>query len=82
MRVSDLLGYLAASMVGLTFCCRTMVTLRCCAIVSNFLFIAYAAKMDLVPILLLHVALLPINATYLVSEVRKSAALRYRKALR
>ncbi|MGB0084824.1 MAG: hypothetical protein WBP94_05565 [Rhodomicrobiaceae bacterium] len=82
MAISDLLGYLAASMVALTFCCRTMLTLRCCAIVSNILFIAYAAKMDLVPILMLHVALLPVNATYLVSELRKAAASRYCKALR
>ena len=69
----DLLGYLAASMVGVTFCCRTMATLRCCAIVSNILFIAYATMMGLIPILALHAALLPINIIYLANELRKPA---------
>lgn len=67
----DLLGYLAALMVGVTFCCRTMVMLRCNAIVSNVLFIAYATLMGLIPILVLHVALLAINIIHLASEVRK-----------
>ena len=71
MSCCDFLGYLAASMVGVTFCCRTMVMLRCYAIVSNILFIAYATMMGLIPILALHVALLPINIIYLVSEFRK-----------
>ena len=74
----DLLGYSAAFMVAVTFCCRRMMTLRCCAIASNILFIAYAMTVGLVPILLLHIALLPVNATYLVSELRKAAASRYR----
>ena len=73
MSCCDFLGYLAASMAGVTFCCRTMVMLRCYAIVSNILFIAYAMMMGLMPILALHVALLPINIIYLASEFRKPA---------
>ena len=73
MSCCDFLGYLAASMAGVTFCCRTMVMLRCYAIVSNVLFIAYATLTGLIPIRVLHVALLAINIIHLASEARKPA---------
>ena len=57
----DALGYLAAGIVFLTFCMKTMLTLRVIAIVSNVAFIAYALAAGLTPILVLHGALLPMN---------------------
>lgn len=57
----DLLGYLAAGIVFLTFCMRTMTALRIVGIASNLAFIGYALTADLMPILLLHGLLLPLN---------------------
>jgi len=54
-------GLVAAACVLATFCMRSMLALRAFAVASNFLFIIYAAGSNLVPILLLHILLLPIN---------------------
>ena len=59
--MSEMVGLLAAICVLATFCMQSMMTLRAFAIASNFLFIVYAASADLLPILLLHAVLLPIN---------------------
>lgn len=57
----DLLGYGAALMVFAAFWVRSMVVLRGLAIASNVLFIAYAQTSGLTPVLILHLALLPLN---------------------
>jgi hypothetical protein len=57
----DALGYLASSLVLATFCMRSMYALRFVAISSNLAFMAYGFLGDLMPILLLHAALLPVN---------------------
>ncbi len=57
----DLLGYAAASLVFLTFCMKTLLWLRMVAVASNVAFIAYALGAGLVPILILHGVLLPMN---------------------
>ena len=54
-------GYAAAIAVFATFCANTMVPLRAVALLSNVLFIAYGFMGSLYPILILHVALLPVN---------------------
>jgi hypothetical protein len=59
---SDLLGYAAAAMVLVTFLAQSITALRALAIVSNVLFIVYAALAWLPPVLLLHALLLPLNA--------------------
>jgi CRP/FNR family cyclic AMP-dependent transcriptional regulator len=61
MNPSDLLGLLAGSCVLLTFSVRSLCALRGFAIASNLLFIAYAASAQLLPILVLHGLLLPLN---------------------
>lgn len=58
----DLLGYAAATLVFLAFSARSILALRAMAIVSNLMFIAYGWFADLGPVLLLHLALLPMNA--------------------
>jgi hypothetical protein len=61
----DVLGFAAAVCVLATFCMRSMRSLRMLALVSNILFMAYAYRIGLLPVLLLHTVLLPINMAYL-----------------
>lgn len=62
MNPTDLLGYLAAALVLMTFSVRSIVVLRAVAIASNVAFIGYAAAAGLTPVLVLHGVLLPLNA--------------------
>ena len=58
----ELLGYAASLLVLGAFCMRDMVGLRLLALASNAAFIGYAALASIHPVLLLHLALLPMNA--------------------
>ena len=58
-------GYLASSLVLVTFCMHTMLTLRAVAICSNVAFIVYAIGDRLHPVLILHLILLPLNVAHL-----------------
>ena len=58
---SAVVGYLAASLVFVTFCTTRMVPLRALAIASNIAFIGYGCLGQLWPILILHAAMLPMN---------------------
>lgn len=58
---TDLAGYLASSLVLLTFTMTSMRCLRLAAITSNIAFITYAILANLPPILVLHGILLPLN---------------------
>lgn len=62
MSFGEVLGYLASILVFTTFYMKTMVPLRLTAIASNFVFIGYGAVEGLNPVLVLHLALLPLNA--------------------
>jgi hypothetical protein len=57
----DMVGYLAAFTVLMTFCMDTILPLRGLAIASNVLFILYGIAGHLYPVLVLHTVLLPIN---------------------
>jgi hypothetical protein len=70
MDLAEGLGYLASGLVVGTFCMKTMMPLRIVAIGSNFAFIAYSLAEGLVPILVLHSILLPLNALRLVQMQR------------
>ena len=59
--ISDLLGYAAAGLVLVAFSLRSITALRSAAIASNVMFIAYAATAHLMPVLILHGLLLPLN---------------------
>jgi hypothetical protein len=59
---SDLLGYAAAVLVFATFYVKSIRALRAVAIASNLMFIAYAISAHLLPVLVLHALLLPLNA--------------------
>lgn len=58
----EAIGYVASGLVFLAFCMKTMMPLRLMAIASNIAFIAYGAANGLVPIIVLHTLLLPMNA--------------------
>jgi CRP/FNR family cyclic AMP-dependent transcriptional regulator len=66
----DFLGYAASLTVFATFCMKTMIPLRILAIASNFLFCSYGYFDHIYPVLILHLALLPINTIRLIQIQR------------
>ena len=72
MTIDDLIGAFAASLVLATFCARQMVPLRVLAIASNIAFIVYADRDGLLPILVLHAVMLPLNVLRLCQELTTS----------
>jgi hypothetical protein len=65
---SSTIGYVASALVLAAFGMKDMVNLRIVAICSNF--IAYALLLDLPPVLILHVILLPLNGWRLAQELQ------------
>jgi CRP/FNR family cyclic AMP-dependent transcriptional regulator len=61
MAASDVAGFIASALVLLTFAMRDMRLLRATAICSNVAFIIYSGVNWLLPVLALHVMLLPLN---------------------
>jgi hypothetical protein len=70
MELAEILGYAAAGLVLATFTMRTMIPLRLLGIASNVAFISYGYAADLLPVLLLHAALLPLNV-YRLFEMQR-----------
>lgn len=62
----DTVGYLASSLVLITFCMRTMLRLRAVAVCSNIAFVLYGIGDGVYPVLFLHLILLPLNVSLLV----------------
>ncbi len=61
MPSTEALGWAAATLTLLTFICRDMRRLRVLALAANAAFIAYGTLADLAPVLVLHLALVPVN---------------------
>jgi CRP/FNR family cyclic AMP-dependent transcriptional regulator len=57
----QLVGYAASLLVFSTFYMKTMIPLRCVAVVSNVAFLTYGFFAELYPVFFLHVVLLPLN---------------------
>ena len=57
----DAIGYLASGLVLAAFCMKEIIPLRIIAVCSNIAFLIYGLALGLVPVWLLHAALLPIN---------------------
>jgi hypothetical protein len=70
MRVFEITGYLASALVLATFWMRTMIPLRLTALGSNVAFITYGFLGGLMPIMVLHLLLLPLNVYRTVEMVR------------
>lgn len=66
------IGFMAAGATAITFYCKRMATLRAFAIGANMLFITYGAAMGLLPILLLHCLLLPLNIIRLAQVLARN----------
>jgi hypothetical protein len=74
--VAEIIGYIAALLVFLTFYIKTMVPLRIVAIFSNCAFVAYGYLDLLYPVLFLHIVLLPLNLMRLWQMIRLSLNVR------
>jgi CRP/FNR family cyclic AMP-dependent transcriptional regulator len=61
MAASEIAGFIASGLVLLTFAMRDMRLLRAVAILSNVAFSIYGGMNWLLPVLALHLALLPLN---------------------
>ena len=55
------LGWVAALLTLLTFICADMRRLRLLALAANAAFIAYGTSAELLPVMVLHLALVPVN---------------------
>jgi CRP/FNR family cyclic AMP-dependent transcriptional regulator len=66
----ELLGYLAVSLMFSTFYMKNMIPLRIIGIMSNVVFIVYTSQAHIVPVFMLHVALLPMNCLRLVQMLK------------
>lgn len=72
--MTDLAGYLASTMVLLTFMTKDMRLLRVLGIFSNVAFISYGILAWLPPVLCLHLLLLPVNVFRLRSLLAEEGA--------
>ena len=70
MTHSGEIGFLASALVLATLSMKDTINLRIVAICSNVAFIAYALVLNLMPILVLHVILLPLNGWRLAQALR------------
>lgn len=69
----ELAGYVASSLVFLTFYMRRMVPLRLVALCSNVAFLTYALALHLAPIAILHGALIPVNIVRLIGALHEAS---------
>src|SRR5215813_13776887 len=75
----EVAGYVASTLVFLTFYMKTMIPLRIVGILGNLAFMAYGLGDHLYPVLILHAILLPLNCVRLiqmqtlVKKVREAA---------
>jgi len=74
MAASELMGFIASALVLLTFAMNDMRLLRLVGLLSNVAFIVYAELNCLLPVLVLHALLLPINGYRLVELSRRGRA--------
>lgn len=70
MTLPEVFGYIASGLVLATFSVRTMLPLRILGISSNIAFMTYAVLAGLLPVLILHAILLPLNI-YRFVEMRR-----------
>ena len=72
---SSAIGFIASGLVLATFGMKDMVNLRIVAICSNIAFIIYGIVLDLPPVLILHVMLLPLNCWRLMGLLKHRSAM-------
>jgi len=67
----DFVGYAASGLVFATFYMRSMVMLRVIGLCANAAFLTYGIGLDLVPVVLLHIGLVPVNCWRLHETLRQ-----------
>jgi len=72
MSQADVIGYVAALFVFVTFWMKTMIPLRALGIASNIFFIGYGYMASAYPPLFLHLLLLPLNSVRLYQMLQLS----------
>ena len=72
---SSAVGVVASALVLTAFGMKDMVNLRIVAICSNIAFIMYGFVLDLPPVLILHVILLPLNGWRLMGALKQRSAM-------
>ena len=72
---SGAIGFIASALVLAAFGMKDMVNLRIVAICSNIAFIMYGFVLDLPPVLILHVMLLPLNGWRLMGVLKQRSAM-------
>ena len=65
------IGFIASGLVLATFGMKDMVNVRIVAICSNIAFIMYGFVLDLPPVLILHLMLLPLNGWRLMGLLKQ-----------
>lgn len=70
----DAVGYAASVLTLATFAQRTMLPMRILAIAANVCFIGYGAMGLFIPVLALHLVLLPVNLARLHTLIRWSSS--------
>ena len=61
MIIANAIGFVASALVLAAFCMKEIIPLRFVAVCSNVAFLIYGLALGLIPVWLLHAALLPIN---------------------
>jgi hypothetical protein len=69
------IGFVASALVLAAFGMKDIVSLRIVAICSNIAFIAYGFMLNLPPVLMLHVILLPLNGWRLMEALKQRSAM-------
>ena len=59
--LAEIAGWAASALMLCTFLCEEALTLRAVALAANLAFIVYGALAGLVPVLVLHLALIAVN---------------------
>jgi hypothetical protein len=70
----DFLGFLASGLVLTSFWMRDMLLLRLVAIASNVAFITFGHVAHILPVMVLHCILLPVNLWHVLPMLRRAFA--------
>lgn len=67
----EVIGWVAATMMLATFACQTVLGMRLFGVAANVAFITYGWAADLLPVMLLHTVVLPINLLHVARLLKR-----------
>jgi hypothetical protein len=73
MALSDVFGWMATALMLATFHCDSQLRMRWLALAANVCFIVYGSVHDLMPVVILHTLLFPINLRKLLTLPREAS---------